>query len=73
MEWEVAGAIISDEDIEDLQAFFASMSGPYEDFDFLDEDTSTTYSKCRFINDELSVRHAGPNENEVSFAIRELV
>ena len=60
-------------DLEDLQAFFASVGGPLEDFDFVDEDTSTTYSKCRFTNDELTVRHIGPNENEVGFTIRELV
>lgn len=73
MEWEVAGATIDDASLTTLRAFWATVNGGYDDFTFVDVDTSTTYTKCRFVGNDLTVRHAGPGENVVSFTIRELV
>jgi phage-related protein len=62
---------LSDTDLATLQAFWVARKGRYEEFTFTDPDTATTTAKCRFDQDSLEVRYAGPNENIVSVTIQE--
>lgn len=73
MSWEWQDTILGDDDLATLRAFWESVGGAYEDFTFTDPDTSIAYAKCRFVGDELSVRHIGPNENAVTVSFKELV
>lgn len=73
MYWEIQEVPLSDADLVTLRAFWDSVGGAYDDFTFTDPDTSTAYSKCRFVGNDLTVRHLGYNENVVSFAFKELV
>jgi hypothetical protein len=73
MEWACEGAVVSDEDLAELNAFWASVHGAFEDFSFVDPDTGVTHAKCRFVGNELVVQHRGPNEHAVSFTVRQLV
>jgi len=68
--WEITYTL-SDADLDTLRTFWADRYGSYEEFTFTDPDTGVTTNKCRFDQEELSVRHDGPNENVVQVVIQE--
>lgn len=72
MEWRMEGAIMSDVDVETLRAHWEAVGGSWETWAFTDEDTGTTYSKCRYVGNELRVEHRGYNENAVTVAWKQV-
>jgi hypothetical protein len=71
MRFVIEYSALSDADLATLRAFFLARSGSYEPFDFTDSETGITHTKCRFDQEELEVRHIGPNENAVTVEIQE--
>lgn len=69
LSWDLTYPSITEAEAAVLEAFFASMGGRYDDFSFTDPVTGTTYTTCRFDQDEIEVQHAGPAECSVRLRI----
>jgi len=72
MRWTIGGESISDADVATLRNFFEARGGSYETFEFVDPETGTTHTKCRFDQGGFEERHIGPNENSVRLVIVEV-
>ena len=73
MSWRMEGVTMSDNDVETLRAHWAASDGAWSTWEFTDEDTATTYSKCRYDGNELQIEHFGWNENRVTIGWKEVV
>lgn len=62
---------LSDAELATIKTFWDARKGSYEEFQFTDPDSGVTTTKCRFDQDSLEIRHAGPNENYVPIVIQE--
>ena len=52
-QWRIDLTLLSEGELARLEAFFVSMQGDYETFDFPDPISGTSVSNCRFGNPEL--------------------
>ena len=59
--WELSYPAITDADLTTIENQFRGAWGRYEGFSFTDPDTAVTYSKVRFAEDSMEIRHVQPN------------
>lgn len=67
--WEVNYPNITDSEVGALHDFFYERHGRTESFDFTDPDSGTTYSNCRFDQDELTITASDIDSNSVRVSI----
>lgn len=72
MRWRIQ-YVVSDADLATLETFWNDRAGAYESFEFTDPENATYYPTVRFDQETLEIDHAGPNENRVTVALREVI
>jgi len=66
--WQLT-LLLSDTNLVTLETFFRGMEGRMWPFTFIDPDSQTSYSNCRFGQDTLEISHQGVNNNQVVVSI----
>lgn len=70
-EWHLSFPVITDADLATHEAFFMSVGGMLNTFQFTDPLDGTVHTKVRYGNDNFSVRYIAPNQNQLSLVLVE--
>lgn len=70
-QWEIQLSLLTDNELQQLEAFFAAQLGDYAPFTFPDPISGTTVPNCRFGNPALVTSYDGVNASSTSFWVIE--
>ena len=70
-QWEIQLNLLTDAELEELEAFFAAQQGDYSPFIFPDPITGANIQNCRFGNPSLVTEYDGVNASSTSFWVIE--
>lgn len=70
-QWEIQLSLLTDSEMQQLEAFFAAQQGDYTSFVFPDPIGGTNVPNCRFGNPSLVTECAGVNTSSTSFWVIE--
>lgn len=70
-QWQIRLTLLTDDEIQQLEAFFAAQEGDYVSFVFPDPISGNSVPNCRFGNSTLLTEYAGVNASSSSFWVIE--
>lgn len=70
-QWQIQLALLTENELQQLEAFFASQEGDYVSFVFPDPISGNGIPNCRFGNPTLLTEYAGVNAGSASFWVIE--
>ena len=70
-QWEIQLSLLTDDELQRLEAFFLAQQGDYSPFIFPDPISGTNVPNCRFGNSSLLTEYDGVNASSTSFWVIE--
>jgi hypothetical protein len=70
-QWEIQLNLLTDIELQQLEAFFAAQKGDYTPFIFPDPISGTNVPNCRFGSSSLVTEYTGVNTSSASFWVIE--
>lgn len=70
-EWTIQFPVLTDADLATHEAFFNSVAGRLNTFQFTDPMDNTVHTKVRYASDDFSVRYLAPNQNQLTITLVE--